>query len=92
MIFSDPAFNAIYILSFIISIFSLPKVFVMGTYGDFRINKVRWKDLIVSIVLSCIPILNLIAAIIGILFWIIWIIKETPFMDTIHKILNEEVF
>lgn len=92
MIFSDPAFNAIYVFSFIISIFSLPKCFAMGIGGEFLSNKVKWKHLIITILISTTPLANTLGSVIGFLFWTIWIIKEIPFMDVIKQILNEDVF
>ena len=90
MIFADPTFNAIYILGFMVSLITLPKLFVMDLWplnpGRCR---VRWKDLIAGLVLSVIPLINVIASII---FWTTWIIKRVAFMDTIKRILNEEVF
>lgn len=92
MIFGNPIFNAIYIFSFIIGIIALPKCFAIITSNDLRFSKVKWKHLIGAAVISVVPLINIIAAIISLIFWITWIIKETPFMDTIHKLLNEDVF
>jgi hypothetical protein len=92
MIFGNPIFNAIYIVSFIICIIALPKCFAISTSNDLRFSKVKWKHLIGAAVISVVPLINVITLIIILIFWTTFIIKETSFMDTIHKLLNEDVF
>lgn len=93
MIFADPTFNAIYILGFMVSLITLPKLFVMDLWPNNPARcRVRWKDLITGLVISVIPLINVISGIIGIIFWSTWIIKRVAFMDTLRRVLNEEVF